>query len=392
MPRPVEPLEVLFVDDEQVLAGFEALLARRRPPWRLRFAPGARAALRELGRRPADVVVSDLRLPDMDGLGFLAALRESWPSTARVVLDGGPDGLCWSSVALLAHQVLPRPCPPERLRAVIARAERLRTLSSSPPIRAVVGGLQTLPTRPRAIDHIAEVLGRPEASLRAAAAAIQDEPALGAKVLQAANCALLGVSGPIHSLERAVAYLGTRTLADLVIALSALEALAPPTRRGLQELEAVRTATMLVAGHARAICEDHAPDAADAAFLAGMLHDVGRLVIAAGLPPALDEVDALVHAHGVRRDEAERAVLGTSHAEIGGSLLGLWGLPHRVVDAVAHHHEPWRAGPDADIVLVAVHIAAEQAGTNGRPQVDGPLLMARGMRLPGRADVAEGRP
>jgi HD-like signal output (HDOD) protein len=97
--------------------------------------------------------------------------------------------------------------------------------------------------------------------------------------------------------------------------------------------------------------------ARDEAFTAGLLHDVGKLVLATRLPWMFEEVVALVHAEKIPMHVVENRLAGVTHAEVGGYLLGLWGLPYPIVEAVANHHAPSRVEQRGFDLLAAVHIA-----------------------------------
>jgi HD-like signal output (HDOD) protein len=97
--------------------------------------------------------------------------------------------------------------------------------------------------------------------------------------------------------------------------------------------------------------------AGDEAFAAGLLCDLGRIIVAGSLPGTSAQIDGAVR-NGARRLDVERKFLGATHAEIGAYLLALWKVPGPLVDAVAHHEEPWRAGPGRRGLLLTTHVSA----------------------------------
>lgn len=126
---------ILFVDDEPaLLEGLRNLLRRDRDRWDMAFAIGGAAALEELARQPADLVVADLRMPGIDGLSLLSEVRRQWPATARMVLSGhAEEDMAWRATAV-AHQFLSKPIEPDALRGVIERTLDLCRLLQSPEV------------------------------------------------------------------------------------------------------------------------------------------------------------------------------------------------------------------------------------------------------------------
>jgi HD-like signal output (HDOD) protein len=114
--------------------------------------------------------------------------------------------------------------------------------------------------------------------------------------------------------------------------------------------------SMLTAVLAKKICTN--PSLADAAFTAGLLHDIGALVLLYAAPP--DYVRALDRKKELNGDSAaaEREIFGVTHAEVGAYLLGLWGIPFPIVEAVAFHHRPNEVAPESRPLVAAVHIAS----------------------------------
>jgi HD-like signal output (HDOD) protein len=96
---------------------------------------------------------------------------------------------------------------------------------------------------------------------------------------------------------------------------------------------------------------------ADDTLLAGLLHDIGYWVLAQECPADLKKALELAAAAGIALHEAETRVMGASHAEVGAYLLGIWGLPYSVIEAVAHHHQPHRVAQNQFDVLAALAIA-----------------------------------
>ncbi len=328
---------LLFVDDEpQVLDALRNLLRRHRKKWEMVFALGGEEALDQLAQQRFDVVVSDMRMPRIDGAQLLARVRAEHPHMVRIILSGYSEQESALNVMPLAHQFLTKPCDPARLEAVIERACALQLLIHDARLREIVGRIGKLPSLPSLYSELSAVLANPKAEVGDAARLIGRDLAMSAKLLQLVNSSFFGLGRRIASVEAAVGYLGLGMVRNLVLALSAFDASARP-RPGFS-IEMLQAHCQLAAGIARKLLTDRKQ--AEEAFLAAMLHDIGKLILATALTV-----------------EEEAALDGVTHAEVGAYLLGLWGLPYAVVEAVAHHHHPERAQPVALDVVAAVHLA-----------------------------------
>lgn len=385
---PPERRRVLFVDDEpELLNGLRVTLRRERARWDMRFAASGRDALRELSEAPADVVMTDMRMPEMDGATLLMHVRTVQPQCLRIVLSGQADEIATLRALPYAHQWLSKPCTRDEVVNVIDRACHMRDLITSPEVQAVVGGISALPALPAAYRSLLELLSDPGVVLDRVAGAIEDDPALSAKVLQLANSAFFGVRRQLSSVRDATSVLGLSTLSRLVLATEVFSGLgAEPDALDLQDFQKHALLTARLAGR---IAGD--VRRAEVASTAGLLHDVGLLVMAAHLPRAYRE---LCREKGVGDPAVERMVVGTTHARIGAALLGAWGLPNEVLEAVAFHHDPARlqatgvgtaTGASTLDTALVVHVASALASeardfdSPHRQSVDTALLEARGV-------------
>jgi HD-like signal output (HDOD) protein len=355
---------ILFVDDEpRVLDGLRRSLYAQRGRWSMTFAVGGAAALAELERAhtahaPFDVIVSDMRMPDVDGLTLLSAARERWPRMTRIVLSGFMDMEAALRSTSVAHQFLAKPCAPAELEAAVDRTRHLATLLTHDALRDAVGEVGALASRPTIYAELERVVDDPAAGLPEVSAIVEREVALTAKILQVVNSSFFGLPRSVATVAHAVAYLGANVIRALVLAHEVAE-------------RAERSARALPAGFSLVAHQEHAfrvatlartvaggGSRADDAFLAGVLHDVGELVLATQRPEWLAKAAAVAKSQRVPPHEAETALFGVSHAEVGAYLVGLWGLPFRIVEAVAHHHAPARGGlPELFDAVAAVYVA-----------------------------------
>ncbi len=359
------PLKVLLVDDDgAVLAGLQNVLRKDRHRWTVRTADGAERALAEMAREPADVVVSDVRMPAVDGVELLGRILGGWPACVRVLLSGYSDFRSITRAGTVAHRYLLKPCEGETLRTELADIEEVLSLLPDPGLRALLGGLRSLPGSPATLRALGDLPADPAGRIRALADVADGDVALAVRVLQFVASPSFGAPRPIEGLREAVALAGegaVRELASLLEPLTATSEL-PGALDSLARLERhARSAAAM----ARILAVDEV--SADVAATAALLHDAGRLAILSRLPGGYASVLTDAVRTGGTLEEAESRVLGTGHARVGAYLLGLWGLPRVLVDAVGRHHDDGALEDDGLVGIVATaNLLAHQADAAAR--------------------------
>ena len=349
---------ILFVDDEpNVLAGLQRMLYSLRKEWDMKFVSSGAEALRCLSEAPFDVLVTDVRMPGMSGVELLEQVVKRHPQVIRMVLSGTADIELTMQCVSLSHQYLLKPCDAQTLRATVQRAFCLRGLLYDPALRGLISQIQSLPSIPAVYGELVGVLRSGDGSPQAVGRIMARDMGMTAKVLQLVNSAFFGVSREITDPVDAVVYLGMETVRALVFTASAFSQF--QLRGGCRfSIEELQQHCLAVGTLARRIAMSMGltPAAVDHAFLGGLLHDIGKLVLVSNYPEKYQEVLQRVREGPVRISEAECAVFGTSHAEIGAYLLWLWGLPDPVAEIVVLHHHPSR-NAEAPPEVVAVHFA-----------------------------------
>jgi HD-like signal output (HDOD) protein len=364
---------ILFVDDEpHLLDGLRNLLRKQRTHWDMTFALGGQHALAAFRRAPFDVIVSDMRMPGMDGAVLLQKIKEEYPSVARIVLSGHAEREAVVRALPVAHQYLSKPCDADLLRAVIERTCHLQALLHDEAIRDVVSKLDKLPSVPRSFGALMRAVTRDDVGLPQVARIIEEDPAMSAKVLQLTNSACFGLGQRVTSIQQSVAYLGVDVLRGLVLTTHVFAEMDTVSVPGFS-LDQFQRSSLLTARLARRLVSS--PARGDEAFATGMVHDIGKLILALGLPDRFSGVVRVSQNTGRPLHDVEQELLGVTHAEVGAYLLGVWGLPCSMVEAVAFHHTPGLVTAGDREALAAVHIAdalidvacAEECG---RPVID----------------------
>jgi putative nucleotidyltransferase with HDIG domain len=224
----------------------------------------------------------------------------------------------------------------------------------------------TLPTFPAVASRLIEEVARPDATSEEIGRILSRDPALTARTLKLANSDFYGFPRKVGSVDLAVLVLGTHTIRDLVLTSSVLQALG---KTG-SSLEGLLSHSMACGIAARALAERAKYRLTGDAYAAGLLHDVGKVVLRQADPERFDQVLARCRAENVAAAEAEQELFGSDHAEVGGWLAERWGLPADIVEAIACHHRPDAATRNPALASL-VHIANFLAQRAGYPWASG---------------------
>jgi HD-like signal output (HDOD) protein/ActR/RegA family two-component response regulator len=351
-------MKVLFVDDEvRVLEALERSLEMLLDDdWELEFVDSGAAALARLAAQEFDALVTDMRMPGIDGAELLARARELAPRTVRIVLSGQMEPSNAMRAMEYAHQILGKPCKAELVLDVLRSSTRFRELLERDGFRRAVIGIDHLPAAPTTYRQIEAELAGPTASAATVAAIVARDPGLSARMLQVANSPYFGGGRRIDDIRQAIARLGLQMISGL-----ALAAVFDRSDCDSRELDLTGLARMAL--RTATICGRLSKTDSAHAYLAGMLTEVGQVVLGITQAEAYDDVMQRAPHHPERLAGVEREVWGVGHAEVGAYLLALWGIPDVVVDAVAGHHGDPIALLDAGAaaLVVCTAIAARLA-------------------------------
>ncbi len=353
--------QILFVDDQpELLRGLRRMLFDMSSDWDMEFAEGGQQALDILEKSAFDVVVSDMRMPGMDGAELLTRVKEQYPRMIRIILSGYSDKeLIFKSVGA-THQFLAKPLDGKKLKEILTRAFILRDILSDSNLKKVVGDIRSLPSMPTIYQELVSELQKPDVTMKKLGDIVSRDVGMTAKMMQLVNSAFFGlpihVEDPIHAAK----LLGPDTLRALVLSVQIFSKFEKLELSGLS-IEQFTNHSMTVGTLAKEITlyEKQDKAIADNALIAGMLHDVGKLILAQKLPDKYGEVLTHAKKEDIGVWKAEKCFIGTTHAEVGAYLLGLWGLPDDIIEAVAFHHEPQKNSHQNFSVLTAVHVANE---------------------------------
>ncbi len=340
-----------------------APLAAEAARWSLLFVEKADEALRELAGNPADVLIADLGHRAGERHKLLEEVKHRFPAVVRLAFvdraqpDAGVDLLS------VAHQVLARPDRADDMRDLLTRTCFLRTLIANQRLQEIVGDINALPAVPPIYTALTRALGKSNVEMKEVGQIVGQDPGVTAKILQVVNSALLGLSRRISNIDEAVVYVGTNMIRHLVLLQEVFAAVEKKVDLGQLDLNALQQHSFLSASVAARIIPERSM--ANEAFTAALLHDIGELIFALKFPGKSAPLRATALQEGLALHVVEEQQCGVTHAELGAYLMGLWGLPFAVVQAVAYHHEPRRAGRSRFGIVGAVHVAEHIADEVG---------------------------
>lgn len=332
---------ILFVDDDaMILRGLRRSVDEFSEEWEVDFALSGQEALNKLVQHPFDAVVADMHMPGMDGIQLLNTVSRQMPEVMRFVFSGNTNDVQIMKSTRLVHQMIPKPSDMGKIYGIVERACRLRDMLSDPHLLRVITGIKTLPSVPLLYNKLVKELKSEDASSQVVGDIIAQDAAMTAKILQLVNSAFFGLSDNVSSPQRAVTLLGLNTIKALVLGIQVFSEF--QGRKGLPvSVDTIWKHSLRVSSLALSIAKqiNLSPQEREDVCVAGVLHDIGILLyfkIPYLTPRSFFPRNDLIST------EAEYQVLGTSHAEMGGYLLGIWGLPITIVEAVGFHHTPWQ--------------------------------------------------
>ncbi len=383
-PAPSTPRHLLFVGGEESWLGqVERDLACLQPNWKCTRAADCATAVEKWAGGSFDTLIVDGKIAD--GVKLIKTLEKELAHGVCLVrcqtLDRAASAQWKGSGATL----VPEDSDAATLLSSIKRSACIQDWMGNEAIKNLVTQIRKLPAQPKLHTQVTEELRSENGSMDAVGRLISQEPVMSAKILQVVNSAFFGLTREISDTTECVMVLGAERIKALILLAGVFSQYAAAKCPGFAP-EPVWGHSIQVGAYARAIALAETKNArtAEAAFTAGLLHDIGKIVLAANLPEMYDTVQRLKVSKNITTREAELEILGTSHAELGACLLATWGLPLPILEAIAWHHEPSHCKEKGFSLLAAVHAAnvfAQEDKAGGAPHdpVDIAYLMLAGL-------------
>lgn len=360
MPQADQSKTILFVDEEQyVRKALKRSFRDMRDQWDMRFAGSPEEALDSMAPGGVDVLITEMVFTGgQSGPDFLFAVRDHHPETVRIILSGYVDRDITLQTVDLAHQFLAKPCEDDDLKRTISKAFLMRDLLAHEPLKQLAARIDSLPSLPTLYAELVRALESEDSSVQQIGDIISKDPGLTAKILKMVNSSFFGLLQRVSNPAKAVSLLGLDLVQTIVLASGTFEKFNKLKLKGVS-IERMWDHAMATALLAKTIAQEARLDRADVdtAFMSGLLHDIGKLLIAANMPDDYRLVTDHMSANGCSMASSENQIIGTTHAAIGAYLLGLWGLPDPIIEAVALHHNPGSASTKHISAGAVVHIA-----------------------------------
>lgn len=219
-------------------------------------------------------------------------------------------------------------------------------------IKRIAESVINLPTLPTVISKMIELVDNPKTSAGSLARLISTDQALTARILKLANSAYYGFPREVSTVDMAIVVLGFNTVKDMGLSLSVFDMFKESDDSNYFDINLFWEHSIACGIAARSIAKRNYNACAGEAFVAGLLHDIGKAILKQYVHNDFREI--MRRATGGERslDEAEKEVIGTSHGEVGGWLAARWNLPNMITDAIRFHHQPGEARVDSRFVAI----------------------------------------
>jgi len=349
-------LRILFVDDDKYdLDSMRSMFEYMAADWDMLFSGSGEEALSLVKDGTIDVVIADMKMPDMDGAELLEKIKEIEPSVLRVVISGYSDKEMLMRATKSAHQFLPKPVNPQVLKKIIDKVYSLQGILKNRNIIKLTTSIKSLPALPDLYIKIEDELRRPNPSIKKIDDIISKDMVMTAKILQVVNSAFFGLPQRIINPLQAINFLGMEVIKALVLLVHFFSAeRVPDFMRGhIGKLwdDSLKIATL---AKKIAISEKFDSKKVEEAFIGSLLHDIGKLVLWQ-VPDYFMNIARQKNDFHISVSEAEYILYETSHAEVGAYLLGIWGLPDSLIEMVGYHHKPSLSQNKAFSTLTVLH-------------------------------------
>lgn len=367
---------ILFVDDDaNVLSSLERVFFDMTDDWDLHFYNNASSALELMKENPIDLVISDMKMPDMSGAEFLNTIKQNYPMTIRFILSGYTDKNMILDTVGPADQFFSKPCDPKLLKRSIVSALNSGNIIQGPKQRAITSQLQSLPTLPKLFIELQEILQDPNSSFKEIASLVSRDIVVTAKIFQLVNSAFFGLRNEVSDITRAISYLGLETLKAIILSTKVFNTFSQETIDEFK-IDKIYSHSVHVSLLARGmvIQAGGKKKMEDLCSMAGILHDIGKLIYIQNYPELWKESILLSKETGKEQVVFEKQLLDVTHADLGAYLLSTWGMNESIIDMISLHHSP--SALDRKLDVVSILYIANKLSCVRQTKVKGNLLRA----------------
>ncbi len=350
--------KVIFVDDEpNILDSLRRMLRSLRNEYDMHFVAGGHEALELMAQQRFDVIVSDMRMPGMDGAQLLEIIQKEHPHTIRIMLTGQADQNSIYRTVGVVHQFLAKPCAPDQLKNILIQTAALQDMLFDGSLKDLISQLGKLPSLPSTYSRLQKAMAVPDVEISELAKIIEKDIAMTAKVLQLVNSSFFGMYTKVDSAARAVALLGLDTIKVLVLSLELFSKIKSPEQ--VSQIDQLWSHSLMVGKVAKAIAADRTDNKEEISntFLAGTLHDLGKLILLSSLPDQYHQVIDMAIERNITMPEAEQSVFGATQSAVGAYLVGLWGFSNPIIEAIGFQNSIEKYPAATFTPAIALHCA-----------------------------------
>ncbi len=350
--------KIIFVDDEpSILDGLRRTLRSLRNEFDMYFTISGSEALKVMAAEHIDVVISDMRMPGMDGAELLERIQKDYPHAIRIMLTGQADEVSILRTVGVVHQFLAKPCDPERLKAILIQTAALQDMLSDGGLKNLISQLGKMPSLPSLYAKLQKIIAKPNVAISEVADIIAQDIGMTVKVLHLVNSSFFGIYSRVDTAERAVTLLGLDTIKALILSLELFSAI--KVSEEVFQVDTLYSHSLMVGKIAKAIAAQQSKDEVliSNTFLAGTLHDLGKLDLLSSLPDKYRQVIRLAQEQNIPMTEAELSVFGVSQSVVGAYLLGLWGFNGPIIEGICFFNQLEKYPANSFNPALAVHVA-----------------------------------
>lgn len=346
---------ILIVDDEESITRYLYRTLRDKK-FEIEIANSGPEGLKILENKPIDLIISDMRMPEMTGFELLSIVKQIYPNTIRIILSGDSDRdtIIKAIADGIARSYLTKPISNNELKIHIDRLFTTYDILHQNSLLQVIGYIDSMPVIPSMYDTLLSLI-KQNKSMNVIAEFISNDPEYAAKILQIANSSLYGVK--IGSVAQALVYLGLETVKQLILGTEIFRSFIK-SNNNFNEMELLwdhsRMTNKLFHAIYRKIYNTAVPDEYSCC---GLLHDAGILLMIRYFPEQYANILKMADSNNCSSEKAEQDILGVSHSSLGAYFLDWWNLPQSIVETCLYHHIPLHDAVQNKKICSILHIS-----------------------------------
>lgn len=353
---------VLFVDDEAMLLKlYDIFFNQKADKWKAYICSDPNEVNEIIKNNPVDIVVSDYNMLNMDGAEVLKKVVEKFPWVIRIIITASYDEAQRLKALNYAHRCIIKPAKLKDMESDIENAFMIFKSDISRIVRTKITGIDSLPAIPKIFKELTDEINKGEdASLGEIAKIVAKDPNMSVNILKIINSPFFSKDKNIVKAEHAVTMLGLNIVKSLILSAELIK-IFPVTNENAKLIDDVIEHSTLCAQLMKLIFEyekksgNVKPEDVDLAETIGMLHDVGKIMLASLYPALYRDIHDIKHSSDESFSGLERHIIGVDHAEVAAYLLSLWGLPSKIPEIISKHCRISNLHRDKDIFLRAIH-------------------------------------